>query len=90
MGLAPTRMPPSALLRGGMPHLLAPELATAVQLGKLPVAPQPAAEVFHVRVEQSPVRARALRRAEVFQELAALGLPEPERDLTALDIAPPA
>ncbi|MGP4089111.1 hypothetical protein [Streptomyces sp. KR55] len=42
----PERLAPSAMFRGGMPHLLAPELAAAVERGELPVAPRPSAEVY--------------------------------------------
>ncbi|AWK10021.1 hypothetical protein DDQ41_15210 [Streptomyces spongiicola] len=37
---------PSEMFRGGIPHLLAPELAAAVVAGVRPAAPSPAAEVY--------------------------------------------
>ncbi|MEV0976553.1 hypothetical protein [Streptomyces sp. NPDC049915] len=40
------RLAPSRMFRGGMPHLLAPELAAAVEAGMSPVAPDPAAETY--------------------------------------------
>ncbi|MFB7088649.1 hypothetical protein [Streptomyces sp. NPDC056296] len=42
----PTRLFPSTLFRGGMPHLLAPELAAAVEAGARPVTTSRAAEVY--------------------------------------------
>lgn len=42
----PARLAPSRLFRGGMPHLLAPELAASVEAGVRPVAPSKAAEVY--------------------------------------------
>lgn len=40
------RLPPSTMFRGGMPHLLAPELALSVERGELPVCASPTAEVY--------------------------------------------
>ncbi len=42
----PERLFPSMLFRGGMPHLLAPELAASVEAGDRPVTPSRAAEVY--------------------------------------------
>ena len=42
----PARLFPSGLFRGGMPHLLAPEVAAAVEAGARPVTVSRAAEVY--------------------------------------------
>ncbi|MEU2298306.1 hypothetical protein ABZ584_13020 [Streptomyces antibioticus] len=42
----PSSLLPSHLFRGGMPHLLAPELAAAVEAGALPVTTSRSAEVY--------------------------------------------
>ncbi|MGW2552242.1 hypothetical protein [Streptomyces sp. NPDC001635] len=42
----PRRLFPSMLFRGGIPHLLAPELAASVEAGDRPVTPSRAAEVY--------------------------------------------
>ncbi|SEM69728.1 hypothetical protein [Streptacidiphilus jiangxiensis] len=38
--------PPSPLFRGGLPHLLAPELAASISVGIQPVQPGPACETY--------------------------------------------
>ncbi|WP_314207208.1 serine/threonine-protein kinase [Streptomyces justiciae] len=42
----PDRLAPSLLFRGGLPHLLAPELAQSIHEGVRPVAPSMSAEVY--------------------------------------------
>ncbi|MGW2067320.1 hypothetical protein ACWCPK_02665 [Streptomyces sp. NPDC001953] len=42
----PEKLFPSMLFRGGMPHLLAPELAASVEAGQRPVTPSRSAEVY--------------------------------------------
>ncbi|WP_430478077.1 hypothetical protein ACQZM9_07790 [Streptomyces sp. P11-1] len=41
-----TGFPPSHQFKGGVPHLLAPELAASIEAGVRPVTPSPAAEVY--------------------------------------------
>ncbi|MEU6379293.1 hypothetical protein [Streptomyces sp. NPDC046909] len=42
----PERLETSLLFRGGLPHLLAPELARSIHAGERPVAPAKSAEVY--------------------------------------------